>query len=304
MTLRIKSSLPVFLFFIFSTACTYKPSDDQTKTETDSLKIIPIPDEQPVQLKNTLVHPLTSAITKTDYDIYVSYPGDYKTSGEKYPLLVILDAEVNFGAVTYIVQRLVKDGLIPKLIVVGIAYRGETDEDTYYAIRGRDLTPTVDSEKQYRLGTGGAENFIKFISEELFPYLEKNFPIQHESKSLYGHSFGGLFGTHVILNHPSLFNNYLLLSPSLWWNSKNIMRNVKFDSAVNSQQIKLYMATGELEGAMATDQLKMIDMMKRLNSKNIKLKSEILDKETHRTVIGRGFTNGLRFVYGLDSVIR
>lgn len=291
----------IFLPFIFLIACSNRHTSDQSKKEADSLAINPLQKEQPVQLKNTLVHPLSSTFTKTEYDIYVSYPGNYKTSGKKYPLLVVLDAEVNFGAVTYIVQRLVKDNLIPELIVAGVAYRGETDEDTYYAIRGRDLTPTADPEKQYRLGTGGAENFIEFISEELFPYLNKNFPIQNENKSLYGHSFGGLFGTHVLLNHPTLFNNYLLLSPSLWWNSKNIMKNVKLNSSIISQQIKLYMATGALEGAMVTDQLQMINTVKQLNSKNIKIKSEILDQETHRTVIGRGFTNALRFVYGTQN---
>lgn len=290
-------SFPLFLFFIFLLGCNSKQSTDQPKRELDSLAVTPTQKEEPVQLKNTLVHPMTSAFTKTDYDIYVSYPHNYKNSGKKYPLLVVLDAEVNFGAVTYIVQRLVKDSLIKQLLIVGIAYRGETDEDTYYAIRGRDLTPTADPEKQYRLGNGGAENFVKFISEELFPYLDKNFPIQNESKSIYGHSFGGLFGTHVLVKHPTLFDNYLILSPSLWWNNKNIMRNVKLDSSMASQPIKVYMATGELEGAMVTDQLKMAADLNRWKSDNLIIKSEILNQETHRTVFGRGFTNALRFVY-------
>jgi predicted alpha/beta superfamily hydrolase len=291
----------ILLPVIFLFACDNKQSNTNSKKEGDSLALATSKIEQSVQLKNTLVHPLTSAFTNTDYDIYVSFPADYKNSGKKYPLLIVLDAEVNFGAVTYIVQRLVKDNLIPELIVVGIAYRGETDECTYYAIRGRDLTPTADPEKQYRLGTGGAENFVKFISEELFPYLYKNLPIQHESKALYVHSFGGLFGVYVLLNHPKMFDNYLLLSPSLWWNNKNIMKNVRLDSSIASLQIKLYMATGALEGAMVTDQLQMMSTVNRLNSKNIKIKSEILDQETHRTVIGRGFTNGLRFLYGKET---
>jgi hypothetical protein len=218
-------------------------------------------------------------------------------SGKKYPLLVVLDAEVNFGAVKYIAERLIKDELIPELIIVGIAYKGETDEDTYCAIRGRDLTPTTDQERQYRFGNGGAENFVKFISDELFPYLNTNFPILQEGKSLYGHSFGGLFGTHVLLNHPKLFDNYLLLSPSLWWNKQAILQNVKLDSSINSKHLKLYFGSGSLERGIAGDQLEMVNTLQKLNSKKVTIKFEILDNETHRTVIGRGFTNALRFVY-------
>ncbi len=290
--------LSVLLISIFFIACTKQPSSDQSSNKKDSLALKPAEQTEPrVQLPNTLVHELPSAFTHTTYDIYISYPANYKQSQKKYPVLVVLDAEVNFGAVTYIVQRLVKDELIPELIIVGIAYQGDTDEDTYYAIRSRDLTPTSDPEKQFRLGTGGAENFVKFISTELFPYLTKNFPIDEKSKSIYGHSFGGLFGTHVLLHHPKLFDNYLLLSPSLWWTKQAIMQNVKLDSSFASQQVRLYMASGSLEPGIAPDQQEMIATLKKLNSKNLTIQSEILDNETHRTVIGRGFTNALRFVY-------
>jgi predicted alpha/beta superfamily hydrolase len=292
------NNLPPITFFILLSACNVKQSNDQLQKQKDSLELIQSKKiEGPVQLQHTLVHELTSVFTKTDYDVYISFPRGYDSAKGKFPVLVVLDAEVNFGAMTYIAQRLAKDELIPPLFVVGIAYRGETDEDTHYAIRGRDLTPTTDPEKQYRFGNGGAENFVKFISDELFPYLLANYPIQNDNKALYGHSFGGLFGTHVLLNHPTLFNNYLILSPSLWWNKKAIMTDVELDSSITRQHLKVYMATGALEGGMVGDQLKMVKTILALNSKNINIKSEILDNETHRTVIGRGFTNALRFVY-------
>lgn len=136
-----------------------------------------------VSLDNTVVDELTSKYTQHPYDIYVSYPTNYKKSGKEYPLLIILDAEVNFGAVSYIVQRLVKDKLIPEIIVVGIAYRGETVEDNYYSIRCRDFTPSVDegflkAHPNYTLGAGKAELFTKFISLELLPYLTNQIPDQ------------------------------------------------------------------------------------------------------------------------------
>src|SRR5437879_3514439 len=85
---------------------------DKLKSENDSLVLALEQKEahqQKVHINNTVIKELTSQYTKEAYDIYISYPRDYKNSGKKYPLLVVLDAEVNFGAVTYIAQRLIKD---------------------------------------------------------------------------------------------------------------------------------------------------------------------------------------------------
>ena len=258
-----------------------------------------------VRIRNSVINELKSTYTKDTYDVYISYPPNYKEAKKKYPVLVALDAEVNFGAVSYMVQRLIKDKLIPELFVVGIAYQGETDEDTYYSLRCRDYTPTVDKAfeatyKNYRSGSGGAENFVKFLSLELFPYLTNNFPIQKEDNAIYGHSFGGLFGAHVLINHTDLFDNYLLLSPSLWWDHRKTLKDVKLSSPLTSSGLKLYVGTGALEDNMVDDHLEMVNILKRFNTENIMIKSEILDHETHRTIFGRGFTNGLRFLYSKE----
>lgn len=204
------------------------------KSENDSLvsnlaKRDLEPGQSAVRIKNSTIDTLTSRFTGDTYDIYISYPGNYEKSKKKYPVLVVLDAEVNFGAISYITQRLIKDKLIPELLVVGVAFQGETDEDTYYSLRCRDYTPTIDkafeqAHKNYKSGSGGAENFAKFLSLELFPYLTSHYPIKTTDKTIYGHSFGGLFGVYMLKNHPALFDNYLLLSPSLWWDDKTGLR--------------------------------------------------------------------------------
>jgi uncharacterized protein len=305
----IKLSMLLLMSILLSN-CSVKQSDfDKLKSENDSL-IQSLSkkdaDMSNVRIKNTVTNELASTYTKTIYDVYISYPNNYKNSGKKYPVLVVLDAEVNFGAVSYIAQRLIKDELMPELFIVGIAYQGELEEDAYYSLRSRDFTPTTDKTQEQRhkekfeSGTGEAENFVKFLSLELFPYLTSNYPIKTEGKSIYGHSFGGLFGFHVLLNHPMLFDNYLLLSPSLWWNQRNILKDVKLSSFTGSKQLKLYVGTGALEGNMIDDHLEMVNILKHFKTDSLLMKSEILDQETHRTVFGRGFTNGLRFIYAKD----
>ncbi len=310
MVLRI---LLCFIFPMLLDGCNSKESakTSRLQLENDSLRQKINDDQttsssQKVEIENTEVHPLASKFTGHSYDIYVMFPKDYKTSKKNYPVLYVLDAEVNFGGVTYIVQRLIKDEILPELFVVGIAYQGEYDEDAYYSIRGLDFTPTIDKEfskthKQPK--SGGAENFSQFLESELIPFISSGYPVKNESRSLYGHSFGGLFGFYSLLNHPNLFNNYLLLSPSLWWDRNSMSTNVK--NFVSEGHTRLYVGTGSLENSkhadtqhsMVDEHLMMVDQLVAKNTRNLEIKSEILEGETHRTIFGTGFTNGLRFIY-------
>ncbi len=96
-------------------------------------------DHAEVTIANTSNHTLNSKINGQNYQLKVSYPRNYAKSKKQFPVLYVTDAETNFGAVSYIVQRLIKDQLIPEILVVGIAYG--TDYKSFYKQRSRDLTP-------------------------------------------------------------------------------------------------------------------------------------------------------------------
>ena len=108
--------------------------------------------------------------------------------------------------------------------------------------------------------------------------------------------FGGLFGLYTFLNHQSIFNKYLILSPSLWYDNKNLFKDIK-NYKQSKYEMKLYIASGELESRIDDHQVEFINMIRSKLPKHVKIKSEIFDNETHRTIFGRGFTNGLRFLY-------
>ncbi|MFP3594919.1 alpha/beta hydrolase, partial [Chryseobacterium sp. SIMBA_038] len=73
---------------------------------------------------------------------------------------------------------------------------------------------------------GGSENFVKFMQEELKPFISKNYRTQDYSV-LVGHSFGGLFAINVFLSHPDYFNAYVANDPSLWWDNKVTLSRTK-----------------------------------------------------------------------------
>ncbi len=253
-----------------------------------------------VTLANTTIRELTSKYNGQKYQIKISFPKSYhKNLNKKYPVLYVIDAETNFGGISYVVQRLIKDKLIPEILVVGIAYN--TDYENFYRLRSRDLTPVED--KDLRIGgkpanpTGGAPKFSSFFEFELFPFIFENFRVNDQDRAIYGHSYGGLFGSYSVLEKPNLFNRYILLSPSLWFHDNLLVHEAQTKNMNFDKETYLYMASGELEGRIDDLQEEFVQILNKRNFKNLKVKSEVKKNETHRTIFGVGFTNGLRFIY-------
>ncbi len=279
-----------------------KAQNDLLKNQVTDLKsrlneISYLEDHSQVVLPNTELLDIESSFNGQPYQIKVQLPRNYYQTKEKLPVLYVTDAETNFGGVGYIVQRLIKDKLIPPMIVVGIAYG--TDYKTFYELRSRDLTPTIDSD--LKLGgktdpTGGAPEFCNFLAEELFPLIEENYRVDGDDRTLYGHSYGGLFGSYVLLNRSDLFNNYLILSPSLWFNDTMMLNQV--DTFANGFiNTKVYMASGELEGRIDDLQTDFSEKLIANGLEGLNLKAEVMENETHRTIFGPGFTDGMRYLF-------
>jgi predicted alpha/beta superfamily hydrolase len=91
--------------------------------------------------------------------------------------------------------------------------------------RTRDLTPTHVHEEfgdtTWVKTSGGGENFTRFIKEELMPYVDEHYPTS-PYRTLIGHSLGGLFAINTLVNHPEMFDNYLSIDPSLWWDDEKL----------------------------------------------------------------------------------
>ncbi|MEL7535276.1 MAG: alpha/beta hydrolase-fold protein, partial [Bacteroidota bacterium] len=251
-----------------------------------------------VSLANTRLHQIHSQANGQTYQLKVSFPKNYdQESNKRYPVLYVTDAETNFGGINYIVQRLIKDRLIPPILVVGVAYN--TDYGHFYKLRSRDLTP--EEAPDLKMGgkvdpTGGAPAFCDFFEFELFPFIADNFRVKAEERALYGHSYGGLFGCYVLMNRPQLFKRYLLLSPSLWFKDNLLVKQLAGISP-SLQNKDIYFASGEFEGRIDDLQEEFVSILRSKEIENLSLKSEVMDHETHRTIFGPGFTNGLRTIY-------
>jgi predicted alpha/beta superfamily hydrolase len=154
---------------------------------------------------------LYSEILKEQRTIYVYVP-QTGNAGEgpppRYPVVYLLDGDVNFNAAAATTQLLGErngNPACPPMIVVGIA---NTD-------RTRDLTPSRSATEPFPTATsGGGERFTDFLRKELIPYVESKYPTA-PYRTLVGHSLGGLLVVNTLLNHAQLFNAYVAIDPSL-----------------------------------------------------------------------------------------
>jgi len=295
----IKPMRPLFCL-VLATLCQVLPFNFAARAE-------------PVQLANTESFALTSDLVDDTFFIKVAYPRDYETSGKRYPVLYVTDAETNFGALQYVVQRLAKDRLIPELIVVGIAY--DTGYDEFYRLRARDLRPSIPDDPELDLGgrpdEGEAEQFADFLRHELIPHVDASYRTVAGDRAYYGHSYGGLFGVWSLMYESDLFNRYVILSPSLWWgelwygrprtsHGYHILPRRAETDGTPETDARVFVASGELEPRIDELQQIWVDAIRPRLDPSVTMRDLIYENETHRTIFGRGVMDGFRFAYGED----
>ena len=298
-----KKAIPLLILFGLAvwpgqsarTACPERPSQaallDASSTPAQERAQYP-----PVKINDTETRHLKSASTGEDYEIDIFLPPGYADGDGAYPAVYVLDAEYNFGCVSYIARRLAKNGDIPDLVLVGIAY-GPDDEEYYYRTRLRDCTPPSTVHGYH---TGGAENFVRFFQKELIPFVEAGYRVEKRNRTLVGHSIGGFFCGYVLFNHPGLFENYLVVSPSFWFSDEVIFQYEKsFAAKGTAMNAAVFLATGAAEtDRMVGATRKFIDLMKTRNYRNLRFKSMLPEDEHHRSVFPPAFTRGLQFLFG------
>lgn len=259
---------------------------------------------KPYTVPGTEVRELHSRHTGADYQLFISLPLDYDESNKSYPVVYMLDADYSFALTRNVVQHFVEREDLPPMILVAIAYPGAaTNRETYKMNRTRDYTPVYAPDggygAEYQKVSGNAKKFRAFIARELMPYIERNFRANPSDRALIGHSYGGLFGTYVLLTQPSLFQRYIIVSPSLWYSNRVAfsMENDADEAGVRAAA-RVFFSVGELENPMMANDLR--DLVAKLKSRgnpNLKMTLRIFEGERHNSVFPGAVTRGLLTVF-------
>ena len=281
--------------------------------------------KSPLVLPQSVQFDMPSKFSGRTYRVFVRRPA-LPPPAAGYPVVMVTDGNGLFplAATVGAIHELRGD---QAALVVGVGY--PVEDSAWLRLRSRDLTPTSPAADAFAPpgqpplrpeDTGGAENFYRFLTEELRPALAASYSVNPRDQALYGHSLGGLFTLGVLFRHPESFRTYLISSPSIWWNHEVVLKDeAAFLRRLEAREIAprvLILVGGEEEsppahlpaGMNAADALKLVRQSQMVGNARalgerlakvhgapgFEVRSHIFEEEDHLSVlpasIGRSFT--------------
>jgi predicted alpha/beta superfamily hydrolase len=259
---------------------------------------------------------------KDEYILKITFPRNY-SSKKEYKTLYYLDAywltEITRGSYTILdLCNYVED-----VVFVGISIDGS--EKDWHKQRDMDFTPSkfknlglleglkkLNPDNNIKItvktgggnqlnaeSTGGANLFLSFLEKDVIKFVEKEYPNLNKRRGILGHSFGGLFGFYTLQNNPELFQDLLLISASLSWNSSELVKIEKFSKLKESKNgIKLYHSYGKEEvNGIKTSNKELSKIISELELENLNYKFDPIKNTNHHSVLSRAIYDGLLYLY-------
>lgn len=222
----------------------------------------------------TEIDGLYSNILSEQRDLLIKLPNSYHQNKQlSYPVLYLPDGLRNFLHVSGTLDLLAQSHQSYEMIIVAI-------KNTH---RTRDFTPTYDESYNQWGVSGGADNFLDFIEQELKPYIDKKYRTSGFD-ILSGHSLGGLLAVYSLQTRPHLFQAHFAFSPSLWWHDKVIFEKAKAfyanDNALNNY---LYINLANEGGHMRTSFESYKSLLEQNSRTGFTFTIDLITDENHST---------------------
>ena len=121
-----------------------------------------------------------------------------------------------------------------------------------------------------------------------------------DSSAIMGISFGGLLSSYILFKQPDLFKGYIIADPSLFWNSKSILK-LETEYFRNHKELNctVYMTYGSLDSKelIIDPTNELIQMIQMHNYQGLKLVTRVFEGETHVSVYSTAITNGMKTLF-------
>lgn len=261
-----------------------------------------------VQYATSVVHELPSASGRR-YQVWVDLPASYEKSDKPLPVVFVTDPNFAFSITRGVRNFTGQRGRnIEDFILVGLVH--DPDVKPMHS-RSRDYTPTVpkrpDSNPNMYTSEayGEAQAYQDYIETKVFPLIASTYRADMNRKTFIGHSYGSLFGLHTLFAKPGMFQNYILGSPSLFFDN-GVMERVEEAYAERHRdlQANIIMVTGSYEQPGSTQRhyknVNLVGDMKRfearLKSRNypgLNISSVVAEEEDHFTIFHDVASRGL-----------
>ena len=235
------------------------------------------------------------------YPVFIQLPASYSSQKDRvYPVIYLTDAHYSFPLVSGATRFPMNSGVMQQAIIVAVSYEQGSEG---VSSRVRDYTPS--KAKAWQQDTGNAKGHMAFIRDTVFPFIEQNYRGSNTNRTFVGNSLGGLFGAYMLFTEPELFSNYILGSPSVWFDNNMILAApvVKPEAAT-----RVYISVGEYETPaygegedMVIGASRLRDKIQAIDSGNIKLRFSVVPGASHATAFPTVAIQGLDWIYGVKK---
>ena len=236
---------------------------------------------------------LKSEVLFENRTLNIYLPQGYSTDSAKtYPVIYLLDGSadedfihiaglVQFGSFSWI-------NMVPESIIVGIS---NVD-------RKRDFTFPTRSKKDKKNfpTTGESMAFIHFLELEVQPYIEDKYKTD-TVRTIIGQSLGGLLATEILFKRPYMFDNYIIVSPSLWWDKESLL---KLEPEFYESNKSIYIAVGKEGEVMERTAKELYDKLKTDQQENTRVFFEFFEEQNHGDALHLAAYNALISIFKVD----
>ncbi len=237
------------------------------------------------------IHHLQSTVLGEDRPLNIVLPPGYSADDTaRYPVIFLLDGSLDedllhvAGALQFATMEWI--AWQQPSILVGI---GNVD-------RKRDFTfpTTVPNDKELYPTTGGSAAFVRFLAQELLPYMDARFRTKPD-RLLIGQSLGGLLATEVLLEQPGLFQRYLIASPSLWWDNGSLLKRMAgFQPKGGVAPHQVFIAVGNEGKAMVQSARQLHAILDKSNL--IQAQYRYMSRFDHANILHQAVLDGFRWM--------
>lgn len=248
----------ILLFLIVHLSCGQTIPEKMSETDFTIGKIVSI----------------NSKILNETRTLNIYLPSNYQAdSSKEYPVIYLLDGSrdedfihiaglVQFGSFPWI-------NMIPESIVIGISNIDRKRDFTY---------PSESKLDQEEFPTSGkSEKFISFLEKELQSFIDSAYRTK-SSKTIIGQSLGGLLATEILFKKPELFDHYIIVSPSLWWDNESLLESHPKSYDSNKS---IYIAVGKEGEVMERTAKELFEKLNKNKNQNTQLFYDFLEDKTH-----------------------
>lgn len=243
---------------------------------------------------------LPSELMKYTYEMKVYIP-DTEPPENGFPVHYVLDGNAYYSIARDIIRlqsrNTPKTG-IEAAVIVGIGHaEGDAHRRRFYDFTAPAPAyeyPDRLKGKHENLGPhGGAETFLAFLEEEAKPYIQRHYAVDPARQTLFGHSLAGYFTLWTKLARPGAFQVYLASSPSVWWNNRELIRELETGADHALDMSNVLITVGEQEHSMITDLRVLTDVWKKRRREAIRI--YIASEENHASVVPTIMSRAFRF---------